>query len=111
MASKALHVVNSAIIKLSKLTKAATVYRGVAGGVLPERILTPDERGARGGVERGFLSATHDLAVAVEYARGMQWVLRYYYKGCQVRVARVRVTRLGLSGLGSGLRARARVKG
>ena len=30
------HVVNSAIVKMSKLTKATKVYRGVSGGVLPE---------------------------------------------------------------------------
>ena len=28
-----LHVVNSAVVKLSKLTKAAKVYRGMSGGV------------------------------------------------------------------------------
>ena len=62
------HVINSAIVKASKLTKAAKVYRGVSGGVLPERFWTPDEHGVRGGVERAFLSTTYDLEVALEYA-------------------------------------------
>ena len=30
------HVINSAIVKSSKLTKARKVYRGVTGGMLPE---------------------------------------------------------------------------
>ena len=32
-----LHVINSAVVKLSKLTIASTVYRGVGGRVLPEQ--------------------------------------------------------------------------
>ena len=55
---------NSAIVKASKLTKADKVYRGVAGGVLPERFWTPDEHGVRGGVERAFLSTTYERGVA-----------------------------------------------
>jgi len=35
-----LHAINSAIIKMSKLTKAAKVYRGVSGGKLPEACCT-----------------------------------------------------------------------
>ena len=42
---------NSAIIKLGKLTQAAKVYRGVVGGLLPETFWTPNAQGVRGGVE------------------------------------------------------------
>jgi hypothetical protein len=37
-----LHVINSAVIKLSKLTMATYVYRGVSGGRLPKRLMTTD---------------------------------------------------------------------
>ena len=37
-----IHVINSAIVKSSKLTKATKVYRGVAGGVLPESFWRPN---------------------------------------------------------------------
>lgn len=45
------HVINSAIVKTSKLTKVAKVYRGVVGGLLPETFWTPNAQGVRGGVE------------------------------------------------------------
>eukprot|EP00966_Prymnesium_polylepis_P264640 6113469-Prymnesium_polylepis.1 len=44
------HVINSVIVKASKLTKVAKVYRGVAG-VLPDRFCEDDVHGFRGGVE------------------------------------------------------------
>ena len=50
-----LHAINSGIIKLSKHTKACTVYRGVAGGVLPEQFWTPNDDGVMGGIELGFV--------------------------------------------------------
>ena len=50
-----LHAINSGIIKLSKQTKACTVYRGVAGGVLPEQFWEPNEHGVMGGIELGFV--------------------------------------------------------
>jgi hypothetical protein len=36
------HVINSVIVKASKLTNATKVYRGVAGGVLPESFWRPN---------------------------------------------------------------------
>jgi len=63
-----IHAINSALIKLSRIATAAKVYRGVSGMALPERFLTADEFGVRGGVEFGFLSATADRAVAMQYA-------------------------------------------
>ena len=62
------HVINSCIVKASKLTRVARVYRGVAGGVLPERFWTPNAQGVRGGVEPAFLSTTYDRGVAMHYA-------------------------------------------
>ena len=40
-----IHCISSAIVKMAKLQKTATVYRGVAGGVLPDAFFTPDENG------------------------------------------------------------------
>ena len=62
------HVLNSCIVKMSKLTKVQPVYRGVAGGVLSERFWTPNAQGIRGGVEAAFLSTTYDREVALHYA-------------------------------------------
>jgi hypothetical protein len=64
------HAINSCIVKASKLTKVAKVYRGVAGGVLPDAFWTADKYGVRGGVERAFQSTSYDKAVAVRYAGG-----------------------------------------
>jgi len=38
-----LHAINSAVIKLGKLTKATKVYRGIAGMALPAEFWTPNE--------------------------------------------------------------------
>ena len=65
-----LHCINSAIIKLSKLTKADKVYRGVSGGVLPESCRVSNAYNVRGGVEGGFLSTTTEQATALFYAQG-----------------------------------------
>ena len=63
-----LHVINSSVVKLGKLMKATKVYRGIAGGVLPDAFWEPDEFDVRGGCEFGFMSCTTDRAVALEYA-------------------------------------------
>lgn len=65
-----LHCINSAIVKVGKLTHACVVYRGVSGGKLPESFWLPDEFGCCGGVEPGFMSTTQSLAVATGYATG-----------------------------------------
>ncbi len=65
-----LQVLNSTIIKLSKLTVPDKVYRGIAGGVLPDCFWHPTEKsGAVGGVEVAFMSASMDRNVALTYAR------------------------------------------
>ena len=62
-----LHVINSAIVKLGRLAKPRTVYRGVNGGVLPRQFW---KRVGNGGVEFAFMSTTSDRDVAMGYARG-----------------------------------------
>lgn len=64
-----IHCISSAIIKLARLQTTATVYRGVAGGVLPDSFFTPDEKGAIGGVEAAFMSTSTNREVAMEFAR------------------------------------------
>eukprot|EP00965_Chrysotila_dentata_P262032 6214451-Pleurochrysis_carterae.AAC.1 len=63
-----LHAINSCVIKVSKLTKATKVYRGMVGASLPSNFLNPNEQGVRGGVERAFMSTTTDRNVALAYA-------------------------------------------
>ena len=46
-----LHAINSAIIKLGKLTKANKVYRGISGMALPKEFWEANEFGVRGGVD------------------------------------------------------------
>ena len=65
-----LHAVNSAVIKLGKLTKAETVYRGIGGKALPTEFWTPNSFGVRGGVEPAFMSTTLNREVAMTYASG-----------------------------------------
>ena len=68
-----IHAVNSCVIKLSKLTKAGTVYRGVCYATTPEAFWTPSAEGICGGVEFGFQSMSRDYDNAVYYARGCGW--------------------------------------
>ena len=65
--ASSIHCINSAIVKLSQLQSAITVYRGV-GGVLPNSFLAPNQFNVRGGVERAFMSTTTDRRVALDYA-------------------------------------------
>jgi len=63
-----IHALSSALVKLGKLTKAQTVYRGMKGARLPSEMLKPDAKNIRGGVEFSFMSTTTNRKVAVEYA-------------------------------------------
>jgi hypothetical protein len=63
-----LHSLNSTVVKCSKLTKATTVYRGSARGVVPSSFWEADKDGVRGGVEAGFMSTSHSREVAIGYA-------------------------------------------
>ena len=63
-----IHATNSAVIKLSKLTRVCKVMRGMSNANVPQSFLEPNASGLRGGVEFGFLSITDDSEVAWEYA-------------------------------------------
>ena len=65
-----IHATNSCVLKLSKLTVAACVYRGLCGKLLPAAFWRPDKYGLSGGVEYGFMSTTVDLSQARHYAKG-----------------------------------------
>ena len=65
-----LHAINSAVLKLSKLSAVATVYRGFTGTVLPESFFHPNEDGVCGGVEYGFTSTSKVREHAQHYAAG-----------------------------------------
>ena len=77
-----LHCINSAIVKLSKLTPVAKVYRGISGGVLPEEMWRVNKYNVRGGVETAFMSGTLDRRVAASYAsnsdNGVGMVYEYH---------------------------------
>ena len=66
--SRTVQVINSAVVKLSKLTFAAKVYRGVSGGRLPKHFRIANEYGVRGGIDPAFMSTTTDRQVALTYA-------------------------------------------
>ena len=64
-----LHLITSAIKKLSTLQPSATVYFGKAGKFLPKALETANELGVRMGVEYGFQSTTLDRNTAAKYGR------------------------------------------
>lgn len=61
--------INSAIVKLGKLTRAAKVYRGVSMRGLPKQLREANENGVIGAVDFAFASTTLDREVAEAYAR------------------------------------------
>jgi hypothetical protein len=65
-----IHATNSCVLKLSKLTKACKVWRGIKDAKLPKEFWVPNAMGVRGGIEYGFSSMTTDRAQAVTYASG-----------------------------------------
>ena len=52
------HVINSSVIKLSRVQKAEKVFRGTKGGRLPGKFWKPNSDNIRGGIERAFMSTT-----------------------------------------------------
>jgi hypothetical protein len=64
-----LHVLNSAVLKLSRLQPALTVYRGISRMKLPKVFIEKNDRNIRGGVEYGFMSTTSDKEVALTFAK------------------------------------------
>ena len=65
-----LHAINSAIVRLGKLTPVTTVYRGINRFVLPEQFWKANRYNVKGGVESAFMSCTTDKTVAMQYAAG-----------------------------------------
>eukprot|EP00966_Prymnesium_polylepis_P053162 1230381-Prymnesium_polylepis.1 len=63
-----LHAINSAIVKLSKLTFAGKVYRGVSGLALPPEFWAANIFGVKGGIDGAFMSTTSHRDVAMSYA-------------------------------------------
>eukprot|EP00966_Prymnesium_polylepis_P304955 7046140-Prymnesium_polylepis.2 len=64
-----IHAINSGIVKLSRQTKATTVYRGVSGGHLPATFWQPNEHGVMGGVDLAFSSTSTERDVALGYMK------------------------------------------
>ena len=63
-----IHAINSCVIKLSKLTKAVKVWRGIKDAKLPKSFWVANSMGVRGGIEYGFSSTTTDKEQALHYA-------------------------------------------
>jgi hypothetical protein len=70
-----IHTLVSAILKMSRKTtipRGRKAYRGLARMRLGSEWFSPDERGARSGVELGFMSTTLSKHVALEYSGVMR---------------------------------------
>ena len=66
-----IHTLVSAVLKLSRKTtipRGRKAYRGLRSMKLGSEWFSPDERGARSGVELGFMSTTLNKRVALEYS-------------------------------------------
>ena len=68
-APRAVHVINSCIVKMGKLTKACPVYRGMSMRIFPPEFWTKNEQGVKGGIEYAFMSTTPDRSVAEQYSQ------------------------------------------
>ena len=64
-----IHVINSCIVKMGKLTQAKPVYRGMSLRIFPEQFWKPNEQGVMGGVEYAFMSTTPERSVAEQYSQ------------------------------------------
>ena len=66
-----LHQLNAGLIKLARVTKKVDqmLYRGVAGGVLPECFWHTDENGICGGVDYSICSFSSNKKQALDYAK------------------------------------------
>ena len=63
-----IHAINSCVLKLSKLTKAGKVFRGIKDAKLPKTFWVANSMGIRGGIEFGFSSTSTDKDQAMAYA-------------------------------------------
>jgi hypothetical protein len=62
------HAISSCVTILAREQPAIKVYRGLAGGVLPEQFWKADAFNVKGGVDSGFLSFTATRAKAMNWA-------------------------------------------
>ena len=85
-----LHLINSAVIKLSKTTQVSKVYRGLSGRALPTAMLKANEHAVRGGVEFAFLSTSTSRAVAEQYSNGPAGVIFEIQQGLTDRGADIK---------------------
>ena len=70
-----IHTLVSAVLKLSRKTaipRGRKAFRGLGKTKLGSEWFSPDERGARSGVELGFMSTTLSKHVALEYSGVMR---------------------------------------
>ena len=58
-----LHAINSAVVKLGRLTVAGKVYRGLTGKRLPRTCLELNKHEVRGGIDFAFMSTTKNKKV------------------------------------------------
>jgi hypothetical protein len=72
MYATTIHAINSCVLKLSKLTVATSVYRGVAGMRLPASFFERNADNIAGGVEYGFSSTTRKRETAIFYAKSSE---------------------------------------
>ena len=63
-----IHLIHSAVQKMSRLVSVGIVYSGVSGLPLDNCFMEPDAVGARGGLEHAFTATTTDRDVALSYA-------------------------------------------
>jgi len=64
-----LHVMNSGVLKVSRLQPAMKVFRGISGMKLPRSFTQRNQDNCRGGVEYGFMSCTVNESVALTFAK------------------------------------------
>ena len=74
-----IHTISSGILKLSKITPAASVYRGISPKDVPNQLLQPDEFGSKSGISVGFISTTTDIDLASRCSseRNLSHILEY----------------------------------
>ena len=64
-----IHVLNSLILKLSRVQAAEKVYCGLNEGVLPDQFWEVNKQGIQGGIELGFMSASLDKKMGIKFAK------------------------------------------
>jgi len=69
MYTTTIHVINSCIVKMGKLTEAKPVYRGMSGRLFPPSFWRKNAQGVMGGVEYAFMSTTPNRSVAYQYSQ------------------------------------------